>query len=857
MENPSTSSSAVPMRFFANLDTIRENNYTVPRALSMTLIRLTFFKNLEVGNNIVISVRLQGNKRTLRSNDISCNVEPGARIDLDISFVIQYAHFMKRKRNILEILIQRRKKYKNRQIPGFKSLATGILNLDEIFQMSGSREIKIFGKADDANDVCIASLVISHCKSVAVQQNIKSMKNQTKDSEDDEEIVDESSSDSEVDYLDVEQTSRMANSVSRKRRSHKKTNQKNAIKQRLVKILKRFKEPEEGNAALSRGNTASSIRKPTTRELEEIFQELENISDSGPEVDVDKLSIRSNPRPGLHRPFFGSKTDILPIIDDTPHSAEESDTESEKSSDIENANFEESTTENKKKLSTSNSIENTPQSSSQQSTQRVKHSLTARSLNVSSLEIKAIENPPSLAELLSRLDSEAPTSIVAPNVWICSSADFPWLSKVDFGQLKKARILDCATQVEIRAVVQSIISRIQKFCNSNSVAPPPTLIGIYGTDRHISYLLRAYVDYLQNKPAPEWISHLRFAVLCPPISALGRLLAQNSDTGQIEAAWRSLAKTASVFESGEGTASDLQEFEEILCNSMAAASNLAENRLLNLPIGEVMLQCAQQIDPSLQNASMANESGNGSQVFVPFLSEIHLGNLDALNYLYFMKNSMDEPTQGSNSSTPASTTNVNPLSAQTTPQQQSSSGTVSPPSSPQLPKTSEPNRELHLEYWTFLPSMQTQSSSHSQNDFYSFDSSTSAFTPGKIPAPTAGNKFSIKASLKMLSVAPPICFPSNLSKEKRKDKVLQKLGRKPKPVRNASVYRDLSTCFQKTADNFVHSRVVANVGKNSDLDLSIDGVVWLKIRFFQITSQWQTHVKFFPISVPSPPASGR
>lgn len=35
------------------------------------------------------------------------------------------------------------------------------------------------------------------------------------------------------------------------------------------------------------------------------------------EIDVDKLSIRSNPKPGLHRPFFGSKTDILPIIDDT------------------------------------------------------------------------------------------------------------------------------------------------------------------------------------------------------------------------------------------------------------------------------------------------------------------------------------------------------------------------------------------------------------------------------------------------------------------------------------------------------------------------------------------------------------
>jgi hypothetical protein len=201
------------------------------------------------------------------------------------------------------------------------------------------------------------------------------------------------------------------------------------------------------------------------------------------------------------------------------------------------------------------------------------------------------------------------------------------------------------------------------------VSPPPTLIGIYGTDRHISHVLRAYVDFLQNKPAPEWITHLRFAVLCPPISALGRLLSQSSDTGQIEAAWRSLAKTGSVFESGEATASDLQEFENVLCNSMTAASNLAENRLLNLPIGEVMLQLnTTTSDSSLQHASnsmpTSHESGNGSQIFVPFLSEIHLGNLDALNYLYFMKNSMDEQQQPAGSTTPAANTNVNPLSTQ-------------------------------------------------------------------------------------------------------------------------------------------------------------------------------------------------
>lgn len=78
---------------------------------------------------------------------------------------------------------------------------------------------------------------------MAVQQSLKSLKNQTKDSEDDEEIVDESSSDSEIeaDYMDVEQSAR----ISRKRRSRKKTRQKNIIKQRLVKLLKKFKEPED------------------------------------------------------------------------------------------------------------------------------------------------------------------------------------------------------------------------------------------------------------------------------------------------------------------------------------------------------------------------------------------------------------------------------------------------------------------------------------------------------------------------------------------------------------------------------------------------------------------------------------
>lgn len=145
-------------------------------------------------------------------------------------------------------------------------------------------------------------------------------------------------------------------------------------------------------------------------------------------------------------------------------------------------------------------------------------------------------------------------------------------------------------------------------------------------------MLRAYVDLLQNKPAPEWITHLRFAVLCPPISSLGRLLAQNSDTSQIEVSWKSLAKTASVFESGEATAADLKDFEDTLNHAMNAAANLSENRLLNLSIGEVMLQLNDNTPHTGGSSHATNSTPNThlnsndrSQVFVPFLSEIHLG----------------------------------------------------------------------------------------------------------------------------------------------------------------------------------------------------------------------------------------
>lgn len=47
-------------------------------------------------------------------------------------FSLQYPHFLKRDANKLQIMLQRRKRYKNRTILGYKTLAVGLINMAEV-----------------------------------------------------------------------------------------------------------------------------------------------------------------------------------------------------------------------------------------------------------------------------------------------------------------------------------------------------------------------------------------------------------------------------------------------------------------------------------------------------------------------------------------------------------------------------------------------------------------------------------------------------------------------------------------------------------------------------------------------------
>ena len=60
-----------------------------------------------------------------------------------INFYLQYPHFLKREGNQLHIMLQRRKKYKNRTILGFKTLAVGIINMSQVSNSTLSQIYKI------------------------------------------------------------------------------------------------------------------------------------------------------------------------------------------------------------------------------------------------------------------------------------------------------------------------------------------------------------------------------------------------------------------------------------------------------------------------------------------------------------------------------------------------------------------------------------------------------------------------------------------------------------------------------------------------------------------------------------------
>ncbi|KAH9628274.1 hypothetical protein HF086_017349 [Spodoptera exigua] len=274
---------------------------------------------------VILAARMHSSKRTLRSNDITV---PPLDVELDLCFSLQYPHFVKRDGNRLQIMLQRRKKYKNRTILGYKTLAEGVIRMDQVLQRSMDMELELTGvggKVGAAAGQPVAKLTITGLASTPVDHDTKN--NNTL-------LITErgySDEEEEGEFSSVEEADEMTYGAPARRRAHRqlafnKTDLSytkalhctQLSRSRDLSFMERerkrqsyinSKANDRDRDSDSELETAAAKRKGSRGKL----AELESLScgegeDSGPDQ-MDTISIGSTPKPSL-RPFFSSSRSL-------------------------------------------------------------------------------------------------------------------------------------------------------------------------------------------------------------------------------------------------------------------------------------------------------------------------------------------------------------------------------------------------------------------------------------------------------------------------------------------------------------------------------------------------------------------
>merc|ERR1711962_821094 len=152
--NVTSNFKPVPMKLFATWEVDRTPPNCIPRLCSLTLTRLVLHKPLGADlNSVIIAVKMQSSKRTLRSNEIELPSNGLLDTEIELTFSLQYPHFLKREGNKLQIMLQRRKKYKNRTILGCKTLAVGIINMSQVLQKQMDLELELLEGKEERKSV--------------------------------------------------------------------------------------------------------------------------------------------------------------------------------------------------------------------------------------------------------------------------------------------------------------------------------------------------------------------------------------------------------------------------------------------------------------------------------------------------------------------------------------------------------------------------------------------------------------------------------------------------------------------------------------------------------------------------------
>ncbi|XP_053522007.1 phosphofurin acidic cluster sorting protein 2 isoform X1 [Artibeus jamaicensis] len=883
---PAALNTPVPMNLFATWEVDGSSPSCVPRLCSLTLKKLVVFQELEKELlSVVIAVKMQvrpqarlcrrpaaqGSKRILRSHEIVLPPSGQVETDLALTFSLQYPHFLKREGNKLQIMLQRRKRYKNRTILGYKTLAVGAIHMAEVMQRppEGGQVLSLCSSVKEASakvaEIWIFSLSsqpIDHEDS-AMQAGPKAKSTDNYSEEEYESFSSEQEAsddaahgqDLDEDDFDVGKPKKQRRSIVR---TTSMTRQQN-FKQKVVALLRRFKVSDE--VLDSEQDPAEQV--PEVEEDLDLCDTLdaENPSDSGPDTEDDD-SVLSTPKPKL-RPYFeglshsSSQTEIgsihsarsqkeppspadvpektravggRPPSDSIPDSVAHQSTpapaeplaQPEDSPEAETSTLDVFT----EKLPPSGRITKTEslvipstRSEGKQAGRRgrstsLKERQPARPQNERANSLDNERCP----DTRSQLQIPRKTVYDQLNHILVSDDQLPeniilvntsdWQGQFLSDVLQRHALpVVCTCSA---ADVQAAFSTIVSRIQRycNCNSQPPTPVKIaVAGAQHYLGAVLRLFVEQLSHKTPDWLGYMRFLVIPLGSHPVARYL------GSVDHRYHNFFQDLAwrdLFNKLEAQ-SAVQDTLDIVSRvtQYIAGANCAHQ----LPIAEAMLTYKQK--------SPDEES---SQKFIPFVGVVKVGIVEPSSAT--SGDSDDAAPSGSSvlSSTPPSMSPAAKEASPTPPSSPSVSGGLSSPSQ----GVGAELMGLQVDYWTAAPPTDRKRDAEKKD------------------LPTAKN--TLKCTFRSLQVsrlpssgeaaATPTMSMTVVTKEKNK-----KVMFLPKKTKDKDV-ESKSQCIEGI------SRLICTAKHQQNmLRVLIDGVEWNDVKFFQLAAQWSSHVKHFPICI--------
>uniref|UniRef100_A0A3Q0RSP1 Phosphofurin acidic cluster sorting protein 2 n=1 Tax=Amphilophus citrinellus TaxID=61819 RepID=A0A3Q0RSP1_AMPCI len=815
----------VPMNLFATWEIDGSSPNCIPRLCSLTLKKLVVMRELDKELiSVVIAVK------------------------------IQYPHFLKREGNKLQIMLQRRKRYKNRTILGYKTLAVGSIDMSEVMQHPTeggqvlplcSNQKDMLGKVAEIWIFSLSSQPIDH-EEAALQggQKIKCSDNYSEEEYESFSSEQEASDDAvqaqdlEDDEYDVRKPKKQRRSIVR---TPSITRQQN-FKQRVVALLKRFRVSDE--VLDSEQDPAEPPPDVEEEDVDLDSVEFENPSDSGPDMDDDD-SVLSTPKPKL-KPYFeglslsSSQTEIGSIHSSRSHREPPSPVDPDKTKCTgddgvsDNVPFEQPeavtpTTE----LEMDNMdtfLERLPPSGKMTKTEsliissnRQEPKLAGRRGRSTSLKERQPSRPQN--ERANSLDNERSLDtrchlqiprktvydqlnhiLVSDNhlpdsIILINTSDWQGqtilLYVVDVAHCSVVLVCTCTT-ADIQAAFNTIVSRIQRFCNCNSQTPVPIKIAVAGAQHYLSAVLRLFVDHLSHK-TPDWLGYMRFLIIplgAHPVSKyLGTIDYRYNSLFQ-DAAWRDL------FHKPEAPVV-AQENPDVV--SRVTQYMVGANGAHQLPIAEAMLTYKQK-----------SPDEDSCQKFIPFIG---------VSFICL-------PLSYSDDAAPLGSSLLSSTPPQVSPALKEASPT--PPSSPSVNTSfcaysSAGQAELmglQVDYWVAPTERKKDVEKRDSSSKNTLKCNFRSLQVSRLPL--GGAEPSLQPTMSMTVV----------TKEKNKKVMFLPKKSKDKEVESKSQVIEGISRLICTAKH-----------QQTMLRVLIDGVEWNDVKFFQLAAQWSSHVKHFPIGI--------